>query len=257
MARNFEASSNDHLDAGNPSALNLTGDEVTVSIWVRLESTSTEGKILAKWSDADGAFQYLLSTDGGDKCQFAIFNGGTKIAVGTSTLVVGTWFHIAGTYDGSDVRVYCNGTEEDSTAATGNMSSKNTPVRIGAGSGGSGTENPFDGDIGHAAIWERALTAGEIKSLASGINPLQITRENLISYWPLNGQSPEADIVGGFDMTLNGTTAVEEPPISNSIVAPIVALCALLALALSFLTYDSVIKDGFVLINYIWNDAPK
>jgi len=124
MARNFDDSNNDYLDAGNPSALNLTGDEVTLSVWVRLESISMEGKIAAKWSDSAGQFQYLISTDSGDKCLFAVFPGVTKIALGTSTLSMNVWHHIAGTYDGSNVRVYCNGVEEDSTAATGNLSSK-------------------------------------------------------------------------------------------------------------------------------------
>lgn len=221
MARNFDDSNNDFLDAGNPSALDLTGDEVTLSVWIRLESTSAEQKILAKWSDAAGQFQYLLSINSGGTCLFAIFdNGATNIAEGTTTLVTGTWFHIAGVYDGTELRIYCDGVEEDSTANTGNMSSTSAPVRIGAGSGGFGTENPFDGDIGHAAIWGIAITDSEIQSLAFGINPQQIRRDNLIAYWPLNGQSPEIDIVGGFGMTITGTTVVEEPPISNSIVAP-------------------------------------
>jgi len=220
MARNFDDSNNDFLDAGNPSTLNLTGNKVTLSAWINLESVSSEGKIIAKWADAGSRFQYLLSTNNGDKCLFAIFNGGTQIAQGTTTLVTGVWFHLAGTYDGSNLRVYCDGVEEDSTSASGNMSSTTAPVRIGAGSGGSGTEQPFDGDIGHCAIWDRALTSDEIASLSNGISPLQLNRDNLISYWPLNGQSPELDIVGGFNMTLTGTTAVEEPPIPKSIVAP-------------------------------------
>lgn len=219
MARNFDGT-NDYLDAGNPSALDLTGDQVTLSVWIRLESTFSEGKIIAKWSDSPEAFQYLLSTDGGDKCQFAIFNGGTKIAVGTTTLLTGVWFHLAGTYDGSNVRVYCNGVEEDSTAATGNMSSTTAPVRIGAGSGGSGTENPFDGDIGHCAIWDIALSGGEVASLAAGISPLKIQKNNnLVFYAPVNGQDPEYDVVGGVDLTVNGSVKSEEPPIPNSIKA--------------------------------------
>ena len=219
MARNFDGS-NDYLDAGNPSALNLTGNEVTLSVWARLESVSSEGKIIAKWADAGAKFQYLLSTNSGDKCLFAIYDGGTRIAQGTTTLVIGTWYHIAGTYDGSNARVYCHGVEEDSTSTVGNMPSTTAPVRIGAGSGGSGTESPFDGDIGHAAIWDKPLTAGEIESLSVGINPLKIQLENLQGYWPLNGQSSEFDIVNSNNMTLNGTTVVEEPPIPNSIKAP-------------------------------------
>jgi len=219
MARNFDSSNNDFLDAGNPSALNLTGDVVTLSAWINLASTFAEGKILAKWSDAAQEFQYLLSTNSGDKCLFAIYDGVTHIVQGTTTLVVGEWNHIAGVYDGTELRVYCNGVEEDSTANTGNMISFDIPVRIGAGSGGAGTEEPFNGQIGHCALWEAILNANEIQALAFGTNPRQITRDNQISYWPLNGQDPEPDIVSDFDMTVNGTTIVEEPPIPNSIKA--------------------------------------
>jgi len=218
MARNFNASNNDFLDAGNPSSLNLTGDKVTLFARIRLASSSMEGKILAKWADSGSRFQYLLSTDSGDKCLFAINASSQKNIIGTTALAVGTWFDIAGVYDGSEMRVYCNGVEENSTSQTGNMPSTTAPVRIGAGSGGSGTENPLDGDAGHCAIWGTALSANEIQSLAFGINPLQMQKP--ISYWPLNGQNPEADIVGGFNMTVNGTTTVEEPPIPNSIKAP-------------------------------------
>ena len=123
MSRCFEKSNNDYIEVGNIPALDLTGDEVTLSAWIRLESTDAEGKILAKWADAGDRFQYLLSTNSGDKCMFAVFNGGTKIAQGTSTLVVGQWYHLAGTYDGSNIRIYCHGTLEDTTPVTGNLSS--------------------------------------------------------------------------------------------------------------------------------------
>jgi len=220
MSRCFEKSNDDYIEVGNIPALNLTGKEITVVAWIMLESTVSEGKILAKWADAGAKFQYLLSTNSGDKCQFAIFNGGTKIAVGTSALLVGVWYHLAGTYDGSNVKIYCNGTLEDSTPETGNIASTTAPVRIGAGSGGLGTENPFDGEIGHTAIWDKPLTAGEVESLANGINPLNIRGESILFYAPLNGQDPEYDLIGGLDLTVNGATVAEEPPIPNSIKAP-------------------------------------
>ena len=220
MSRNFDGS-NDYLDAGNPSALNLTGDEVTLSAWARLDEVDGEGKILAKWSDAAGQFQYLLSINSDEECLFAVFPGSTKVAKGTTTLGAGEWHHIAGVYDGSEVRVYCNGIEEGSIAASGNLSAKSAPVRIGAGSGGSGTEDPFDGDIGHCAIWDTPLSDEEIASLAAGISPLKIQKNNnLLFYAPVNGQDPEYDVIGGVDLTVNGSVKAEEPPIPNSIVAP-------------------------------------
>lgn len=220
MARNFDGT-NDYLDAGNPSALNLTGDEVTVSAWVRLDTTDGEGKILAKWSDAAQEFQYLLSTNSDEKCLFAIYDGGTHVALGATTLVANTWYHLAGVYDGTELRAYLDGVEEGSTANTGNMIAFDIPVRIGAGSGGSGTETPFDGDIGHCAIWDTPLSGEEVASLAAGISPLKIQKDNsLLFYAPVNGQDPEYDVIGQVNLTVNGSVKSEEPPIPNSIVAP-------------------------------------
>jgi len=222
MSRNFDMINNDYIEVGDVPALDLTGDEVTLSAWIRLESAASEGKIIAKWADAGARFQYLLSTtdNAGDKCQFAVYDGGIKVVVGTTTLGTGTWFHVAGVYDGSNIRVYCQGVDEGSTAATGNMPNTTAPVRIGAGSGGLGTEDPFDGLIGHCAIWDVGLSANEVQSLASGVSPLRIRGDNRLFYAPLNGQSPELDVVGGLSLTVNGATKDEEPPnVFNPIVA--------------------------------------
>ncbi len=222
MSRDFDAASSDFVEVGDVPALDIAGDEVTVSAWVRLESINGEQKVLAKWSDAAGAFQYLMTVIAADNILFVINNGaGNVSATGTTSIVAGQWFHCAGTYDGSDVRVYLNGIEEDSTSGSGNMVSSTVPVTIGAGSGGSGTENPFDGEIGHCAIWDAALSAGEIASLAAGISPRKIRGgASLQFYGPLNGQTPEYDVIGGLDLTVNGAVKAEEPPIPNSIVAP-------------------------------------
>ena len=217
-ARNFVAASDDNLNAGNPSALDITGDTITVAAWVKL-TTSQKQKFVSKWQDAGSQFSYLLEQNGGgDVARFVRHSGSGAIAEGTTTLVTGVWFHLVGTYDGTNVRIYVNGVEEDSTAATGNIDSSTAPVRIGSGSGVG--EDPADGDIGHAAIWDIALTAAEVASLHAGISPLKMRRANLLFYPPVNGQSPEADVVGGLDLTISGTTVVEEPPISNPIVAP-------------------------------------
>jgi len=140
---------------------------------------------------------------------------------GTTDLNDGEWHHVAGTYDGADVRIYVDGVQENSASQTGNMVMGSAPVRIGAAGSVSVVEDAFDGSLGHAALWDTFLTAGEIKSLSEGVSPLKIHKNNmLLFYVPINGQSPEIDIIGGLDLTITGTTIVEEPPIPNSIVAP-------------------------------------
>ena len=220
MARNFIAANEDHIEVGDVASIDLTGDQVTLSGWMKVDALNGEQKLFSKWADAGGRFQYLLSINSADKPICAINTGSSKIATGSTTTPTGAWLHIAGTYDGSDIRVYLNGVQDGSIAQTGNMPDTTAPLTIGAGSGGSGSEEPFDGSLGHYAIWDIPLSADEIKSLANGINPLKIQRDNLVFYAPLNGQSPELDIIAGLDLTLNGTTKAEEPPIPNSIVAP-------------------------------------
>ena len=218
-ARNFVAVNDDNLNAGNPSALDISGDAITLSMWTKL-TTSTKQKFLSKWQDSPVRHSYLLEQNGvGDVARFVVNAGGINIVGGTTTLVTGVWYHIAGTYDGTTARIYLNGVEENSLLVTGNINSTVAPVRIGSGSGVG--EDPVDGDIGHAAIWDIDLAAAEVASLAVGVSPLRIRRNNnLLFFAPINGQSPELDVVGGLDLTISGTTVVEEPPIPNSIVAP-------------------------------------
>ena len=79
----------------------------------------------------------------------------------------------------------------------------------------------MSGDIAHVAVWDVVLTDDEVATLAEGISPLRVRRGSLIAYWPVGGQSTERDIVGGLNMTVNGTpTQSEEPPIPYSVVSP-------------------------------------
>lgn len=221
MARNFDSANPDFIDHGNPSALDLTGTEVALSLWVRTSLSGAEKKLFAKWADAGGQFSYLLSIQGSDFPLGAINTGANSVVTGTTDVVDGQWHHLVLTYDGSDVRIYVDGVEEDSDPETGNINSGTAPVRLGAGSGGAGTENPYTGDLGHAAIWDVGLSASEVASLAAGISPRRIRPGSLLFYDPLNGQSPEADVIGGNTGTVNGAPAVvAEPPIPWSIVAP-------------------------------------
>jgi hypothetical protein len=215
MSRLFVASSNQYLDAGTVLSFDGT-DQLTLATWICKRSTNGEGRVIAKWTA--GSWQYLLAITGSKTMLALYIGGGTYVVTGSTTLQQDIWYHIAGTYDGSVIRVHVDGVQDGFKNQSGNLGALNPALRIGIG---SGTESPFDGCIGHPAIWDVGLSANEIASLAAGISPLQIRRDNLVAYWPLNGQSPELDVVGRLDMTLfNSPTVAEEPPIPHSIVAP-------------------------------------
>ena len=66
---------------------------------------SVERTLVARRSNG-GAGWTLLINDG--KPKFEV-NYARTDAIGKATLALGTWYHIAGTYDGSTLRVYLNG----------------------------------------------------------------------------------------------------------------------------------------------------
>lgn len=78
----------------------------------------------------------------------------------TDTVPLNTWTHIAGVYDGSDMIVYINGIESTRTSSTGTTFAGNAALLIGGGS----DDIFFNGNIDEVMIWNRALTADEIKS---------------------------------------------------------------------------------------------
>ena len=65
-----------------------------------------------------------------DRAQFAVVtqNGVDKCNAITE-MNTNTWYHIAGTYDGSNLRIYVNGILEDTEPHTGYVSTSETSIR--------------------------------------------------------------------------------------------------------------------------------
>ena len=85
-------------------------------------------------------------------------------AMGPSLLSVNTWTHLAGTYDGTALRLYVNGVLVRTRAHAGAIFSTTGPLRIG----GSSVITPwgsqyFKGQIDELRIYNRTLSQGEIQ----------------------------------------------------------------------------------------------
>lgn len=75
----------------------------------------------------------------------------------------GNWHHIAGTYDGSAMRLYIDGQEAGSRAASLNLSGGSPPDLVIGNLRTSGTyTEAFDGVMDEVAVWDEALSATEI-----------------------------------------------------------------------------------------------
>jgi hypothetical protein len=114
------------------------------------------------------------------KFSFFIDDNGTwgpiKSATDSTSIATSAWVHLLGTYDGQNVKVYTNGILKNTAAYVGITNSGTGSIQIGTfysinNTDCGGATCHFDGLIDDVRIYNRALSATEISSLASGFQP--------------------------------------------------------------------------------------
>lgn len=150
---------NESVNVGNDPSLHPVS-AITVEAWVKRDATGTPDVILSP-STNSGSDWFLDVTS--EKARFGVKVGGTfYFPSGTTTISAGSWYHIAGTYDGETVRVFVNGVEEgNDTSPSGNMDTTTNNVRIGdyVNTPSSGIMN---GTIDDVWIYDEALNSSTI-----------------------------------------------------------------------------------------------
>ena len=183
-------------------SLDIGGDAVSIAAWVQLTELPSAlaegfGGIYDSTNDA-----YVLYLDRGNaELRFKVTaTGAERPGIPEAELILDEWIHVAGVYDGaaSEARIYLNGALMDTHGGpTGAVLAGQI-----AGIGRNGTDEAsfFNGSIDDLAIWSRALTPGEVASLANGA-PI------------LGGEAPAADFrivavsrtAGGVSLTWKST----------------------------------------------------
>ena len=73
-----------------------------------------------------------------------------------------TWYHVAMTYNNTNLVLYVNGAQDGSVAATGAIAPTAEPLRIGGAGSGSWF---FNGRVDEVSLYDRALSASEIQAI--------------------------------------------------------------------------------------------
>ncbi|MCF8368502.1 MAG: LamG domain-containing protein, partial [Bacteroidales bacterium] len=131
----------------------------------------------------DNRAQFTINTANGvDKCN------------STTEMSINTWYHVAGTYDGSNLKIYVNGILEDTEPHSGTISTASSLINIG---GPLGTSRYFDGLVDEVRIWNIARTEDQLRT--SIYLELQGNESGLIAYYNFN----ESSGLTAFDGTTN------------------------------------------------------
>lgn len=199
------ASSNVNLGNSMNSVFAGT-NSITVEAWIYPTSNYNLQTIVGNYQ---GEMQFLLRLDNLAPHFWISSPGSTNfsVAVGSTTVPLNTWSHVAGTWDGTTIRVFLNGVQIGTEAKAGAFPSMNQNVKIGGGLN-NGTEY-FTGNITDVRIWNVVRSQAEID--LNKAKCLDFNTSGLLALYTMNdgsGSSSLRDFTGhGYNGALAGMDA--------------------------------------------------
>jgi|CZKU01.1.fsa_nt_gi hypothetical protein len=177
--RAFSVASSQYVSVPTTSTLNPTA--ISIETWfLRTTPSGLADPIVTKGGEASStAHGYTLEFGGyagGNSAQqvfFYVYTGGTATGAGApgwqsspgKLVATGSWVQAVGVYDGSQLGLYVNGTLVGFSAASGPIVASGNPLGFGHNYGSGATNRAFVGLIDEVSIYNRALTATEVKAL--------------------------------------------------------------------------------------------
>ena len=190
---NFDGS-NDSVDCGN--TLGSGYSLISVSSWVNFDNPN-----------ANLREEIISKDDGSSNRSFALFknansnwatygtvgllvNDGTTTSNATVsqadfTPSAGVWYHVVGTWDGSNIKVYIDAVLKKTNAFSASNLDVNT-VNVLIGGVSYISSSFFNGQISNTAVWNTALTLTQIETIYNNGTPEASISHSPVSWWKLD-----------------------------------------------------------------------
>lgn len=141
-------------------------DAITISLWTKATSWAGTPRLLQKGDDDS---QYSLRAEN----QMLKFVLHLDVATSVTAPLPPTakWSHVAATYDGKEMRLYVDGSPVGMQTATGAIADVFANLFIGTSSAAAPQTEFFSGVLDDIIIYERALSAAEVRLLSEGRSP--------------------------------------------------------------------------------------
>ena len=159
----------------------LQPDVITVEAWVYPEDLGGWKLICTHWGGAIVG-SYHLGVEGGTPKFHVNTSGGTSFAAALEQLELQTWTHVAGVYDGSEVRIYINGEEAGAAASGGDLESGPADHDVVIGSKSS-RQFQWNGLLDEVRVSDVARAADELSPNLSGPQAVDPSADTLPVVW--------------------------------------------------------------------------
>lgn len=150
------------LECADADSLNAT-NQVTIALWAKAGAWGMRDLVSKEDWDGGGARGYVLRQVGADRFDFTVGASEWRGAESGSGMQMGRWHHVAGVFDGEQIRLYVDGLERGATTYSGAIEASHYKLRVGSCQ--FSPERQFVGAVDEIAVWNRALTADELRSL--------------------------------------------------------------------------------------------
>jgi hypothetical protein len=171
----------DYVDCGNNETLAIT-DAITIEVWVKYKASDKYQCIIRNLFSFEAKKGMRLYVWNDNKSRFYLGDGENLYYVQSdATIPLDEWTHLAGTWDGTTIKLYVNGVNQTNEQAFSdpivNDLTEHTLIGLHAA-------HCFNGTISEVRIWNYARSESEIKD--SMYSELKRTEEGLVGYWKLD-----------------------------------------------------------------------
>lgn len=177
-----------YVSVPNTSSLNPV-TAITVEAWIYPTAWGVNfwtNSIVSKddWSAGTRGFVLRCGANGTLSFNLGTSLGWREAVSPASSLQLNRWQHVAGTFDGTAIKVFVDGVEKASFSFTGSINPSTFDMNIGQSAYHTASSRPFTGWIDEVRIWEYALPAADLRqwmcrSLAAHHNYFP----GLLGYW--------------------------------------------------------------------------
>ncbi len=173
---------NDVVTMPDNNSLDIT-TAITLEAWVYATKNTGIQNVINKSSNTiNNGYIFPRTDDGWTHAIFYLFIAGSWKVLQVNYPSLNAWHHLAGTYDGTTMKVYVDGTLASSLVIAGTIASNSNPLTLG---NQTGFLEYFGGFADEFRVWNVARTQAEIQAnMSRELDPT--TQTALVSYYTTN-----------------------------------------------------------------------